>query len=359
MAAAMFDWDDLRCFLAVGRRGTTLAAAAELGISQPTVTRRIAALEQAGGVALFDRSPAGYTLTDAGRALLPIAERAAAEMQAAADLLAGRRNENAGRIRLMLPDSMEEMLLEMLQDFRRDWPGIEVQILTSYTPLDLARGEADIAVRVTNRPESDALLVRTLPNAAWTVYGSRRLAEQRPLPDSTDRLEAWPLIGADGPMVDWKAYRWLERVAPEATYVLRCNSIGGIRTAVRSGIGLSPLPCLLANTDPELVPCFPPPPEIDTLMWLATRRELRHVPHFRAFYEGLYSHINAHVDRLARPGSDRFRAAPVDPGRTPILVVGRDMQEGPAQRPAPGLSGDHGPSPTPISSPLPPPRRLR
>lgn len=299
----MFDWDDLRCFLAVARKGTTLAAAGELGVSQPTVVRRMSALEDAGGIALFDRSPAGYALTEAGRALLPIAERAAAEMQAAADLLAGRRGESEGRIKLMLPDSMEEMLLELLQRFRENWPDIEVQILTSYTPLDLARGEADIAVRVTHRPESDALLVRALPNAAWTVYGCRRLAEQRALPASPDALEAYPMIGADGPMVDWKAFTWLARIAPDAHYVLRCNSITGVRNAVRSGIGISPLPCLLANSDPELIPCFPPPPEIETLMWLATRRELRQVPHAHALYEGLYSHINAHADRLARAGA--------------------------------------------------------
>jgi DNA-binding transcriptional LysR family regulator len=299
----MFDWDDLRCFLAVARKGTALAAASELGVSQPTVTRRMAALEAASRIALFDRSPTGYALTEAGRALLPIAERAAAEMQAAADLLLGRRDEASGRIKLMLPDSMEEMLLEMLQQFRERWPGIEVQILTSYTPLDLDRGEADIAVRVTNRPESETLLVRELPNAAWTAYGARRFAEQRCLPVSPDRLGDYPLIGADGYMVDWGAFRWLRQVAPDAPYVLRCNSITGVRNAIRCGIGIAPLPCLLANQDPDLIPCFPPPPEIGTLMWLVTRRELRQVPQVHALYEGLYSHITANADRLSRPAA--------------------------------------------------------
>jgi DNA-binding transcriptional LysR family regulator len=297
----MFDWDDLRYFLAVAQTGTTLKAASELGTSQPTVVRRICALETASGVPLFDRSPSGYALTDAGRTILPIAERAAVEMQAVADSLLGRRGESAGRIRLMLPDSMEEFLLPLLQRFRESWPGVEVQILTSYTPLDLARGEADIAVRVTTRPESEALLVRDLPNAAWTIYGSRRFVEKRALPGSPEGLDDYPLIGADGPMAPWRAFVWLARMAPNAPIVLRCNSINGVRTAIRSGIGLSGLPCLLANSDPDFIPCVPPPREIDTPMWLVTRRELRQLPHVRALYEGLYSHIRDAADWLAGP----------------------------------------------------------
>ena len=295
----MFDWNDLRYFLAVARTGTTLGAAAELGTSQPTVSRRISALENASGLVLFHRSPSGYALTDAGRSIVPIAERAGAEMQAVADCLLGRRGEMTGRIRLMLPDSMEEFLVPVLHRFRREWPGVEVQILTSYTPLDLARGEADIAVCVTKRPDSEALLARQLPSAAWTIYGSRLFAEQRALPDSPEALDDFPLIGPDGPMVDWGAFRWLAGKAPNATIVLRCNAIGGVRTAIRSGIGLSGLPCLLANADPDLIPCFPPPPEIATLMWLVTRRELLQLAPVRSLYENLFSHVKAEADWLA------------------------------------------------------------
>jgi DNA-binding transcriptional LysR family regulator len=295
----MFDWDDLRYFLAVARKGTTLGAAAELGISQPTVVRRLSALEEASGVALFDRSPTGYGLTDAGRALLPVAERAAAEMQAATDLLVARRGEAAGQIRLMLPDSMEEFLWPVLEKFREDWPSVQVQILTSYRPLDLARGECDMAVRVTTKPESEALLVRPLPSAGWSVYGSRRFADRRPLPESPAALDEYPLIGPDGDMVDWQAFHWLKRIAPNGAIVLRCNSIGGIRTAIRSGIGLAPLPCILANGDPDLIPCFPPLAEVRTAMWLVTRRELRRLQHVRALYEGLYDHIHAEAEWLA------------------------------------------------------------
>jgi DNA-binding transcriptional LysR family regulator len=297
----MFDWDDLRYFLAVARKGTTLGAAAELGISQPTVVRRIAALEEAGEVALFDRRPTGYALTEAGRALLPIAERAGEEMQAASDLLVSRRGEASGKIRLMLPDSMEEFLLPVLHAFGRDWPGVQVQILTSYRPLDLARGECDMAVRVTNRPESDALLVRPLPNAGWTVYAARSFADRRPLPTSPPALRDYPLIGADGDMVDWKAFVWLREVAPDAQYVLRSNSITGVRTGIRAGLGLSMLPCFLANTQPDLVACFPTLEDVQTSMWLVTRRELRRLPQVRSLFEGLHRHLHDQAAELQRP----------------------------------------------------------
>lgn len=296
--AAMFDWDDLRFFLAVARKGTTLGAAAELGSSQPTVVRRIGGLEEASGVPLFTRSPSGYTLTEAGRSILPIATRAAAEMQAVADTLMSRRGETDGKVRLMLPDSMEEFLLPLLQRFHQDWPGLQVQVLTSYRPMDLARGEADIAVRVNTCPESEVLLARELPSAGWTVYASRHFAERRPLPASHEALDDYPLVGADGDMADWRAFVWMHQRAPNARIVLRCNSITGVRTAIRSGIGLSVLPCLLANAQPDLLPCFPAIPEIRTPMWLVTRRELRRLAPVRALYEGLYGHIQAQSDWL-------------------------------------------------------------
>jgi DNA-binding transcriptional LysR family regulator len=294
----MFDWNDLRYFLAVARAGTTLGAAAKLGISQPTVVRRICGLEEACGFALFDRSPSGYALTEGGRSILPIAERAEAEMQAVADFFASRRGEDSGRIRLMLPDSMEEFLFPQLQAFRAAWPGIQVQILTSYRPMDLARGEADISVKVLTPPESDALLARPLPSASWTVYASRGFAEQRPLPATSEDLDSYPLIGSDGDMADFQAFQWLKRVAPNAEIVLRCNLIGGVRTAIRAGIGIAPLPCLLVRDEHDLIPCFPPLDGVRTALWLVTRRELRRLPHVAALYEGLYSYMMTHAHVL-------------------------------------------------------------
>src|SRR5690606_95860 len=92
---AMFDWDDLKSFLAVAETGSTLAAAQTLRISQTTVARRIAALEAATGLNLFERRQAGYALTPVGEAMMPTA---AAVRDAAARFseAAGARSRDAG-----------------------------------------------------------------------------------------------------------------------------------------------------------------------------------------------------------------------------------------------------------------------
>ena len=295
----MFDWDDLRFFLAVARAGSTLAAAGELGSSQPTVVRRISALEQAAGIVLFDRSPAGYALTEAGRAMLPLAESVAAEVQSVADMLAARRDDSQTRIRLTLPNAIDDVLLPLMQRFRSDWPDVQVQILASDRHLDIIRGEADMAVRVGPYPEDECLLVRPLPPVAWTAYASREMARQRPLPASPAELADYPLIGGEDLVAAIPAFRWLERVAPGAEIVLRCNSLGGVQSAVRTGIGLSLLPCLIGAGDPALIPCYPPIAELDVPFCLIVRRELRRMPAVQSLFEQISTHMESQAHRLA------------------------------------------------------------
>jgi DNA-binding transcriptional LysR family regulator len=293
-----FDWDDLRFFLGVARVGSTLGAAAELGTSQPTVVRRICALEEAVGLPLFERSPAGYALTEAGLAMLPLAERVAASVQSVADMLACRRNESHGRIRLTLPTAIEDLLLPLLQRFRADWPNVQVQILASDRHLDLARGEADLAVRVGPLPDTEALFARPLPAIAWTVYASRELAKSRLLPASPGELARFPLIGGEDRVAALPAFQWLDRVAPGAEIVLRCNSLSGVQSAVRTGIGLGLLPCVIGGSDPALLPCYPPTDELRVPFSIVVRRELRRLPHVHALFEGIAAHLHAQAKRL-------------------------------------------------------------
>ena len=113
----VFDWNDLRHFLAVARTGTTVGAARETGTSQPTVVRRIAALEAAVGACLFERRRTGYALTDVGREIRPLAERVEREAGALADALAAHRRRLAGRIRVTLPEAIANAETPTLPDW--------------------------------------------------------------------------------------------------------------------------------------------------------------------------------------------------------------------------------------------------
>jgi DNA-binding transcriptional LysR family regulator len=107
----MYDWGDLKFFLATARRGSTLAAACELGVNQTTIARRIAALETALSIRLVDRRRDGYRLTEAGAAILAQAERVAAEAETVERLVEVRKRDLAGVIRVTAPTVFADVIL--------------------------------------------------------------------------------------------------------------------------------------------------------------------------------------------------------------------------------------------------------
>lgn len=295
----MFNWDDLRHFLAVARAGTTLGAARELGASQPTVVRRIAALEEATGVNLFDRGPRGYRLTEAGREILPLAQRVNSDVLALADALAACRHVVPGVIRLTAPELLNDFIFPVLSAFQRDHPRIQVQLLLADRRLDLARGEADVALRAGEPTEPDDLYIRRLPDGAWTVYASRTYAATTGLPRTPAELNSHVLIAGEGSVNQLLPMRWLAREAPDAVIAWRCNSLTNVQAAIRAGLGVSVLPCSAGGSDPELVACFPPPPEMTRPVWLITRRELWRIPEIRALLDAITRHMQGHEALLA------------------------------------------------------------
>lgn len=296
---AVFNWDDLKHLLAVARTGTTLGAARELGTSQPTVVRRIAALEEATGVNLFDRGHSGYALTEAGRQILPLAQRVNADVLALADALTARRRSAPGVIRLTVPELLNDLIFPALCAFQRDFPKVQVQLLLADRRLDLARGEADVALRAGDAPDAENLYVRRMPDGGWTAYVSQGYAATAGVPRTPAELNRHVLIAGEGSVDQLLPMKWLAREAPGAVVAWRCNSLTNVQAAIRAGLGVSMLPCCAGGSDPELVACFSPPEEITRPVWLITRRELARLPHVRALLEAITLHMQAHEVLLA------------------------------------------------------------
>ena len=300
----MFDWDDLRLFLAVARAGTTLGAARAVGTSQPTVVRRIAAFEKAVGLTLFDRRRTGYALTAAGREILPLAERVEADMQILACAISTRTRKLAGTVRVTAAEPVANLFLApAVVAFRRVHPDVEVQLLISDEFVDLAQGEADVALRATIDTLDDGELVgRRLADAPWAVYCSRGYAAQAGRPVSLAEMDGHAILGSENTLGAFPAMVWLERVAPGAKVVWRSNSLSSLQSAVRAGLGLSTLPCLLGGNDPELVKCFDaqgaPHPEL----WILAHPNARKRPHIRAFIDALTAHVLANAAMLRDDG---------------------------------------------------------
>jgi DNA-binding transcriptional LysR family regulator len=279
----MYDWGDLHIFLTVAAEGSTLAAARVLGVNQTTVARRIASLEAALGVRLFDRRQGGYRLSEAGQALLPQAERVREEAETLMRQAARHQRILAGVIRVTTTEGIANAVLTpWLGDFAEIYPDIRVELIPDERALDLARGEADIAIRATRAPSGAGIVGRRIADAPWAVYCSRAYAARRGIPADTAALAGHLLIGAEGALAAIDPFAWLARTVPGATIRSAYGSIMAMVYAIRAGNGVGALPCAMAAAEPELVECFPMP-DFGYRLYLLTREDLKDVPRIRAF----------------------------------------------------------------------------
>lgn len=295
----MFDWDDIRHFLAVVRDGSTFAAAKRLRVSQTTVARRLTGLEASTGLKLFDRQQSGYTLTPAGEGLLEQAHAMEVAAEALAQAAAAQGRAYAGAVRLTTLDIYAiAILVPLLHDLRSAYPDIRIELDMSEEPRDLAAGQADIALRATGALAGSGLVGRRIGDDCWAVYCSRGYAAEHGLPKTHEELAGHRVIGGGGTAI-WRHYRrWLELYGLESAVSLQVDSSAGLLGAVRAGAGVAVLPMMVAYNDPDLLLCLPPTTGRVQQIWLLTHERLRHTPRVRVV-----------MDFLAERLSKRARAA--------------------------------------------------
>jgi len=286
----VFAWDDIAVFLALYRERTTGRAATALGVSQPTVVRRIATLEHELGLTLFDRGPGGLSPTDAAHKLREAAqrvERAACEFATEVGSLAGTA---LNVIRLTFIDHFERLLIPVLREFRARWPKVQTELLASDRMYDLARGEADIAIRGRERPAGDEVVVHQLPPTGWTIYASAHLSEDE-RPHSPNEVEDYPLALIDGSPSHLPVYQWLQSLPASEVTPIRCSNFRALRSALVSGAAVSALPCTVGDGDPDLVRCFPPQERFDVEIYLLGRRAILRRQPARDLFDSIASYF--------------------------------------------------------------------
>ena len=290
----MFEWSDLRHFLAVARHGSTLAAARALGVNQSTVHRRLAELERRVGHPLVLRHPTGYRLTETGESLLPYAQSVENAVIALERRIDGLDTGLEGIIRLTCPEPIVARLTAspLLERFHERYPGVRVEFAMSDRYLDLARGEADVALR-SGDPEDPDLVGRKIADSVWAVYASKSYVQHHGRPQSAADLSHHLLVGFDGTMAGHRAAKWLAEVAPGATIAARNNSVLGVLLAVKSGVGVAPLPTTIADTEEDLVQVLPPVPELARGWYLLAHPSLRHTPRIAAFFDFIVEELPA------------------------------------------------------------------
>ena len=281
----MFDWDDLKPFLAVAEQRSMIAAARSLGLSQSTVQRRLAELERRIGRALVVRHPAGYRLTEGGLSLLPLAQkvaRAVAELQQHLDDTA---RDLDGVVRVTCPEPLVPRIVGsgLLDAFQARYPRLRVEFVTSDRYLDLSQSEADVAFR--SGDTDDELVGRKIAESLWAIYASPDYLERHGRPATLGDLGRHALVGLESALASHRMLTWLADVAPGAHFAVRNNSVLGLVSAVRSGVGIGPLPTALGDADGGLVRIFGPIPELARSWRILAHPDLRHTPRIAAFFD--------------------------------------------------------------------------
>lgn len=277
------NYDDLRFLLAVAETGSTLSAARNLKVSQSTVSRRIAGLEQGLGVELFEKRRTGYDLTDIGRALIGPAAEVRNAMEAFSNAIDAVSRDIAGSVRFTTNDVFAARFLPILiSRLKATHPNISLHVVTTDSRLDLARGEADIALRAAARPTDAGLVGVRIADDIWSLYCSRDYADSHGVPRDVGELHRHSLIALDPHIKDHPAVLWVRENYPERAIVVRQSSVSATLSSIRSVLGIGLFSEFLAAGDEDLIHCFRPgiPPAAE--IWLITHERLRYTPRVRA-----------------------------------------------------------------------------
>jgi DNA-binding transcriptional LysR family regulator len=282
----MLDWNDIRHFLEVAGAGSTLAAARRLGVSQPTVARRVDALEAALGLQLFERLPAGYRPNAAGKELLAAGEEVARTVRRFESAAASHGRRLGGTVRLTTGQVIADLFVApMLAAFGKRHPDVRVEVFADDRILDLEAGEADLAIRAAPRPAAGQLVCKLLATDPLVLCCSRAYAERCGVPASAADLDGHTLLLNAGPAGDAEITRWMRSAAPNARVGVVAGTTASGVANMRAGLGIGALPARLMAHFPDLVACFEAPPPIKLETWLVTTERLRLDPAIGALFD--------------------------------------------------------------------------
>jgi DNA-binding transcriptional LysR family regulator len=273
------EWSDLKYFLAALEAGTLSGAAEQLGVAQATMSRRVAGLEEQIGHALFDRSRGGLTPTEAAVLLRPHAEAMAEAAEAATAALSGLEVRPAGTVRLAVAPGIAvdlgPLLVRRLQPLA---PDLRLEVLADNRYVDLARREAEIAIRA-RPPEQGDLVYRRLPAVALAPFVSPDYARQlRARAGGDVRPEDVDWIQYSAELLQIPLAQWVERVRGDRPPAYTSNNFLAMRAAAAAGLGAMLLP-IPQGRAAGLVPLDEIVVELPTVHWyLVVHRALRRVP---------------------------------------------------------------------------------
>lgn len=284
----MNTWDDIRFFLALVRYGSVRGAAAALKVNHTTVSRRLRGLERRLGSRLVQRTPDGYALTSDGEVIFASGEAIERELDLAAQRVQGSDDSVSGKVRITLTDFLLELTGPVLQALIEEHTSLQLEISVSSQLTDLARGDADIALRTytqtdpASQPPGD-LVGRKLGRMPAAIYAARKLGLDA---ESAD-LSALPWIRWQEPWRQVRLETWPDEHYPEARVAARVDTYTALEQLVALGAGVAILTPWSADNRDDLVQLSDTIDELGIDLWLLVHPDLRGVRRIKTVFDAL------------------------------------------------------------------------
>jgi DNA-binding transcriptional LysR family regulator len=296
MQICMFDWDDLRIFLAAARSGSLSSASKRLGIDAATVGRRIARLETSLKSTLFIRTKSGLELTAAGAQLLETACSAEKVMESGAAV--GRPDLVAGTVRISVAEGFgTSVIAPELAGLRRQRPHLNIELAASSGFLSLSRREVDMAITL-SAPPTPRVVVEPLAPYQLGLYAGHEYLEARSPPAVAEDLRRHEIIGYVDDLIYAPELRYLDEVLPGLRPCLASSSIRAQREIIASGGGIGVLPCFMAQGLTRVLPDI----RLERRFWLSTHQGVHGTARLSAVRAWIKSICELNRERLSPHG---------------------------------------------------------
>lgn len=287
------EWSDFKILIALSRGGSVAGAARELGVDSSTVSRRLTALEEAFGVRLLVRGGRELSWTTEGRAALCAAETMARAVDEATRTCRAATLDASGTVRVSMPPAFVPILFaKLVPHVRERFPLLKLELSGDYDRRDLAKGEADIAVRMAQPTEPDLIGKRAL-SAGWCTYASAGYLAQRGRPQAIQALREHTLVLYKESMHSIAAFGLLEPYRGNDS--VRCDNIELATQLVLAGTGIALLPAMTEHASPALVRLFPTPLTTNT-GWVVYHEAARDAARIRATVDLLVAFFAQEVE---------------------------------------------------------------
>ncbi len=291
MTVAVTDWGDFKVLLALSQGGSVAGAARILGVDSSTVSRKLAAIEEALGAVLVLRAGREFSLTPEGKTAVQAAELMQAAVASATTYILAAKQNVEGTVRVSCPGALVQSLLQMVPPLRAKYPALGIEFNADNRFVDIAKGEADIALRGA-MPTSIDLIARRTVDMGWVAYASKNYIAARGQPANPDELRKHQLILYVTSLHSQPGCRWLEDFRHETDQVMRMSSTDSVTRMISLGDGIGVIPCALAEGLDVLQRVFPAP-VVSSPFWLVYHESSRNTAKIRAVVDAMADYLEA------------------------------------------------------------------